>query len=118
MIPTQFRLRRFCKVFFAVHDPTTLNQQGNDIGTQYRSEIFYHSEEQRKIAEGVKQEIDDKGIWENPVVTAISKLEKFYSAEDYHQEYFAKNPNQPYCQMVVAPKVAKFRKVFLERLKK
>ncbi len=109
--------KEILQVFFAVHDPTTLNQQGNDIGTQYRSAIYYHSDEQREIAEAVRKEIDAQKIWDAPIVTEIAKFEKFYSAEDYHQEYFANNPNQPYCASVVAPKVAKFRKAFLDRLK-
>lgn len=106
------------RVFFAVHDPTTLNKQGGDIGTQYRSAIFFHSEEQKQIAERVMKEIDDANIWENPIVTEISPFKKFYAAEDYHQEYFMKNPNQPYCAAVIAPKVAKFRQTFLDKLKR
>lgn len=106
------------RVFFAVHDPTTLNKQGGDIGTQYRSAIFFHSEEQKQIAERVMKEIDDANIWENPIVTEISPFKKFYAAEDYHQEYFMKNPNQPYCAAVIAPKVVKFRQTFLDKLKR
>jgi len=105
-------------VFFAIHDPTTLNRQGNDAGTQYRSAIFYHNEEQRKIAEKTIEELSGQHIWGKPIVTEMTKLDKFYIAEDYHQEYFSKNPSQPYCQAVVAPKVAKFRKHHLEMLKK
>ena len=116
--PGEISFKEILQIFFAVHDPTTLNQQGNDIGTQYRSAIFFHNEEQRRIAEDVMQEIDDQGLWPNPIVTEITEFDKFYVAEDYHQEYFANNPNQPYCAAVVAPKVAKFRKVFLDRLKK
>ncbi len=110
--------KEILQIFFAVHDPTTPNQQGNDVGTQYRSAIFYHSEEQRRIADDVLEEIDAEGIWGNPIVTEITEFDKFYEAEDYHQEYFANNPNQPYCVGVVAPKVAKFRNKFLDRLKK
>ena len=105
-------------VFFAVHDPTTLNRQGNDIGSSYRSAIFYHSDEQRKIAEEVINKLDDSNIWEEPIVTEVTEFTNFYPAEDYHQEYFANNPTQPYCAAVVAPKVLKFRKMFVDRLKK
>ena len=106
------------RVFFAIHDPTTLNRQGNDVGTSYRSAIFYHDEEQKETAESIIKEITDARIWPNPIVTEVTKFDAFYLAEDYHQEYFANNANQPYCRMVVAPKVAKFRKQFVERLKK
>jgi len=106
------------RVFFAVHDPTTLNRQGNDIGTSYRSAIFYHSDEQKRTAEEIIKEVTEAGIYDNPIVTEVTKFDKFYPAEDYHQEYFANNPNQPYCAAVVAPKVAKFRKQFVSRLKK
>lgn len=105
------------KVFFAIHDPTTLNQQGADVGTQYRSAIFYHDDAQKKIAEQVIAEITAAGIWPEPIVTEVVPFETFYSAGDYHQAYFANNPNQPYCRAVVAPKVAKFRKTYLEMLK-
>jgi peptide-methionine (S)-S-oxide reductase len=105
-------------VFFAIHDPTTLNRQGADTGTQYRSAIFYHDDEQKQIAETLIKDLVSQNIWDNPIVTEVSKLDKFYMAEDYHQEYFARNQYQPYCQAVVAPKVAKFRKHFLELLKK
>ncbi len=104
-------------VFFTIHDPTTLNRQGNDIGTQYRSAIFYHSPEQQATAEQVIGAVTDAGIWSNPIVTEIVPLEPFYAAEDYHQEYFANNPYQPYCQVVVAPKVSKFRSKFIAQLK-
>lgn len=106
------------RVFFSVHDPTTLNRQGNDIGTQYRSVIFYHSEEQKREAEKIISEITEARIYDNPIVTEVTAFKNFYPAEDYHQEYFAKNPYQPYCMAVVAPKVAKFRKQFAERLKR
>jgi peptide-methionine (S)-S-oxide reductase len=106
------------RVFFAVHDPTTLNRQGNDIGTSYRSAIFYHSPEQRAAAEEVIKEVTEAQIYDNPIVTEVKAFDKFYPAEDYHQEYFANNPTQPYCAAVVAPKVAKFRKQFISRLKK
>jgi len=106
------------RIFFAVHDPTTLNRQGNDIGTSYRSAIFFHDDEQKRVAEEIIREIDAAGIYDSPIVTQIAPFTKFWPAEDYHQEYFANNPNQPYCAAVVAPKVAKFRKVFFDRLKK
>lgn len=105
-------------VFFAIHDPTTLNRQGADVGTQYRSAIFYHNDDQKMVAEELIKDLNSQKIWDKPIVTEVSKLEKFYMAEDYHQEYFARNPYQPYCQAVVAPKVSKFRKHFLEMLKK
>ncbi|MEO1441583.1 MAG: peptide-methionine (S)-S-oxide reductase MsrA, partial [Chloroflexota bacterium] len=104
-------------VFFTIHDPTTLNRQGNDIGTQYRSEVFYHSEAQREAAEAKIQQLEAEGIWNNPIVTRITPEETFYIAEDYHQEYFANNPNAGYCRVVVAPKVAKFRQKFTSHLK-
>jgi peptide-methionine (S)-S-oxide reductase len=106
------------RVFFSVHDPTTLNRQGNDIGTQYRSVIFYHSEEQKEAAEKIIKEITEAKVYKNPIVTEVTEFKNFYPAEDYHQEYFARNPYQPYCMVVVAPKVAKFRKTFAHRLKK
>ncbi len=104
-------------VFFATHDPTTLNCQGADVGTQYRSVIFYHSPEQKAAAEERIAELNTAGIWDAPIVTQVVPLEKFYRAEDYHQEYFRTNPEQSYCQFVVAPKVAKFRKQFAAKLK-
>ena len=116
--PGQISYRDLLQVFFAIHDPTSLNRQGADVGTQYRSAIFYHDEDQKKIAEEVIKDLDARNIWDKPIVTTLEKIEKFYLAEDYHQEYFARNPFQPYCQAVVAPKVAKFRKQFLELLKK
>jgi peptide-methionine (S)-S-oxide reductase len=106
------------RVFFTVHDPTQLNRQGNDIGTSYRSAIFYHSEEQRRTAEQVITEITAEKLYDRPIVTEVKPFDKFWPAEDYHQEYFANNPTQPYCAAVVAPKVAKFRQKFASRLKK
>ncbi len=106
------------RVFFTVHDPTTLNRQGNDVGTQYRSAIFYHNPEQKRIAEEIRDEIAAAGIYDDPIVTEITPFNRFWPAEDYHQEYFANNPNQPYCAAVVAPKVAKFRRKYAARLKK
>jgi peptide-methionine (S)-S-oxide reductase len=105
-------------VFFTIHDPTTLNRQGNDVGTQYRSAIFYHDDEQKAAAEQAIREITDARIWSRPIVTEIVPLTEFYAAEAYHQDYFKNNPYQPYCQVVVAPKVAKFRKQYFSRLKK
>ncbi len=110
--PGQISFEDILEVFFNTHDPTTLNRQGNDIGTQYRSVIFYHSEEQRKIAERVKTELDDSGTWKNPIVTEIVPFEKFYKAEDYHQNYYRDNPTQQYCKFVIAPKLNKFEKAF------
>ncbi len=104
-------------VFWRTHDPTTLNRQGADIGTQYRSVIFYHNEEQKAIAEKSKRETDASGLWSNPIVTEISPLPKFYEAEGYHQNYYRTNPNQPYCRVVIDPKVSKFRKEFQDKLK-
>ncbi len=110
--------KEILQVFFTIHDPTTLNRQGNDVGPQYRSAIFYHSEEQKRIAQEVIGEFEAEGVWDNPIVTEVSSLEVFYEAEDYHQEYYENNPYQPYCMFVVAPKVKKFREKFVEHLKK
>ena len=116
--PNVVSYRDLLNVFFAIHDPTTLNRQGADVGTQYRSAIFYHDDEQKKIAEELIKDLNAQKIWDRPIVTQVEKLDKFFMAEDYHQEYFARNPYQPYCMAVVAPKVSKFRKHFLELLKK
>ncbi|MGZ9235158.1 MAG: peptide-methionine (S)-S-oxide reductase MsrA [Anaerolineales bacterium] len=116
--PSVVSYRDLLNVFFTIHDPTTLNRQGADVGTQYRSAVFYHDDEQKKTAEEVIKGLTAQKLWDHPIVTEVTKLDKFYMAEDYHQEYFAKNPYQPYCQVVVAPKVSKFRKHFLEMLKK
>ena len=105
------------EVFFKTHDPTTLNRQGNDKGTQYRSVIFYHSPEQKEMAEKIKKELDASGAYKSPIVTEISALGKYYKAEDYHQNYFKTNPDQGYCAYVIQPKMDKFRKVFKEKLK-
>jgi len=105
------------EVFWKTHDPTTLNRQGADVGTQYRSVIFYHNDEQKKLAEHYKDELDKSGAWKDPIVTEISPLTNFYKAEDYHQNYFANNPTQGYCSFVIAPKVEKFEKVFKNKLK-
>ncbi|MBA2251323.1 MAG: peptide-methionine (S)-S-oxide reductase MsrA [Nitrospirales bacterium] len=109
--------RDILEVFFAIHDPTTLNQQGNDVGTQYRSAIFYHSPEQKKAAEEIIAELTKEQLYNGPIVTEVVPTGPFYIAEDYHQEYFARNPFQPYCSYVVGPKLAKFRKSFAEKLK-
>ncbi|MBS1769135.1 MAG: peptide-methionine (S)-S-oxide reductase MsrA [Acidobacteria bacterium] len=116
--PAEIDFSDILRVFFTVHDPTTLNRQGGDIGTQYRSSVFYHSEAQKQAAEDVIREIDAAAIYPNPIVTEVVPFEKFWPAEDYHQEYFVNNPNQPYCSAVIAPKVAKFRKMYAERLKR
>lgn len=106
------------RAFFSAHDPTTLNRQGADVGTQYRSVIFYHNDGQRETAEQIAKEVNDSGIWGKPAVTKIDQFKAFYPAEDYHKNYFKLNPRQPYCQVVIAPKVAKFRKHYFEMLKK
>ena len=116
--PQEISFADILRVFFAVHDPTTLNRQGNDVGSSYRSAIFYHSDEQKKTAEEIIKEVTAEAVYDNPIVTKVSEFDKFYPAEDYHQEYFANNPNQPYCTAVVAPKVAKFRQKFVSKLKK
>lgn len=115
--PAQISFKEILEVFFSIHDPTTLNRQGADIGPQYRSAIFYHTPEQERTARQVIGELEAAGVWGNPIVTEVTPFSAFYTAEDYHQEYFARNPRQPYCQVVIAPKVAKFRKQHLERLK-
>jgi peptide-methionine (S)-S-oxide reductase len=115
--PSVISFKDILRVFFSVHDPTTLNRQGNDIGSQYRSAIFYRSDEQRRDADEVIKEVTDEGVYDKPIVTEVTPLDKFWPAEDYHQEYFANNPNQPYCQAVVSPKVKKFRQKFADRLK-
>ncbi len=114
--PALVSYRELLEVFFTIHDPTTLNRQGADVGTQYRSAVFYHTPEQRETAEQVIAEMEAARIWDSPIVTEVSPLAEFYPAEDYHQDYFEKNPSQPYCRAVVAPKVSKFRKLFLDRL--
>ena len=116
--PNEISFKEVLQVFFAVHDPTTLNRQGNDVGSSYRSAIFYHDENQKQIAEQTIKEVEAEGVYDNPIVTEVTPFDKFYIAENYHQEYFTNNPNQPYCAAVVAPKVAKFRQKFVDRLKK
>ena len=115
--PKVVSFRELLDVFFVIHDPTTLNRQGNDVGTQYRSAVFYHSPEQKIIAEQAIAAVSKEGVWGAPIVTELTPAVRFWIAEDYHQEYFARNPGQGYCQFVVAPKVQKFRKHFLSKLK-
>ncbi|MEW5870550.1 MAG: peptide-methionine (S)-S-oxide reductase MsrA [Chloroflexota bacterium] len=115
--PQVITFREILEVFFSLHDPTTLNRQGADVGTQYRSAIFYHNEQQKAVAEQVIQDLEAQGIWPKPFVTEVTAFQAFYPAEDYHQEYFKNNPYQGYCQVVVAPKVAKFRQKYAARLK-
>jgi peptide-methionine (S)-S-oxide reductase len=115
--PSVVTFRELLEVFFTIHDPTTLNRQGGDIGTQYRSAVFYHTPEQREIAEAVIDEMTAARVWDAPIVTEVTPLAEFYPAESYHQNYFENNPAQPYCRAVVAPKVSKFRKLFLEKLR-
>jgi peptide-methionine (S)-S-oxide reductase len=116
--PAQVSFEKLLEVFFATHDPTTKNRQGADVGTQYRSGVFYHDDEQKRIAEEVIKRLDDSGAFPAKIVTEVTKATTFYPAEDYHQDYFANNPRQPYCQAVVAPKVDKVRKVFKDLLAK
>lgn len=114
--PEKISFKELLEVFWQTHDPTTPNQQGADVGTQYRSVVFYHDEEQRKTAEFFKKELDDSGAFAKPIVTEISPLEDFYKAEDYHQNYFLNNPEQAYCSMVIRPKIEKFKKVFASKI--
>jgi peptide-methionine (S)-S-oxide reductase len=116
--PSAVSYRELLEVFFTIHDPTTLNRQGNDVGSQYRSAIFYHTPEQRSTAEDVIAQLAAQNVWDDPIVTEVAPLEHCYSAEEYHQEYYQRNPGQPYCSVVIAPKVAKFRSQYLEKLKR
>jgi peptide-methionine (S)-S-oxide reductase len=116
--PATIAYRDILDVFFAIHDPTTLNAQGNDVGTQYRSVIFFHTPEQKVAAEDAIRRLTEARTYGRPIVTEVTPAQQFYEAEPYHQEYFDRNPRQPYCQFVVSPKVAKFRKQFVDRLKK
>ncbi len=115
--PSTISYPEILRVFFTVHDPTTMNRQGADTGTQYRSIIFYHNAEQKRAAEQVIQEITDASVWDDPIVTQVEPSVAFYKAEDYHQDYFKNNPGQGYCRVVIAPKVRKFREHYRERLK-
>ncbi|HEY8460262.1 MAG TPA: peptide-methionine (S)-S-oxide reductase MsrA [Blastocatellia bacterium] len=116
--PQVISFKDLLDVFFTIHDPTTLNRQGADVGTQYRSAIFYHSQEQKEIADKVIADITAAKIWDNPIVTEVTKLSAFYPAEEYHQRYYERNPDKGYCKLVIEPKVIKFRKQFMSKLKK
>jgi peptide-methionine (S)-S-oxide reductase len=115
--PSVISFREILEIFFATHDPTTLNRQGPDVGTQYRSAIFYHNEEQKATAEQVIAELNKEEIWDAPIVTQVELLKTFYRAETYHKDYYMKHPNQPYCQQVIAPKLVKLQQSFLGKLK-
>jgi len=115
--PSLITFEDILRIFFTIHDPTTLNRQGADVGTQYRSAIFYHTEEQKAAAEQLIAYLNAEKVWSAPIVTEVAPYDRFYPAEDYHQEYFARNPHQGYCQFVIAPKVAKFRQKYLSRLR-
>jgi peptide-methionine (S)-S-oxide reductase len=116
--PQVISFKELLDVFFTIHDPTTLNRQGADVGTQYRSAIFYHSPEQKEVADKAIADITTAKIWKDPIVTEVTKLAAFYAAEEYHQRYYERNPNQGYCRMVIEPKVIKFRRQFMSKLKK
>jgi peptide-methionine (S)-S-oxide reductase len=116
--PSVITFRDLLNIFFVIHDPTTLNRQGGDVGTQYRSGIYYHTPEQKEVAEQTIRDLEAQKVWGQAIVTEVEPIKDFYIAEDYHQEYFVNNQNQPYCMAVVAPKVSKFRKHFLELWKK
>ena len=115
--PEQVTFAELLEVFWTTHDPTTLNRQGADSGTQYRSAIFYTDEHQKQEAIAYKEKLDKEKIWSDPIITEITKFEKFYPAEDYHQEYYKSNPNQGYCRIVITPKIEKFKKIFADKLK-
>jgi peptide-methionine (S)-S-oxide reductase len=116
--PEEISYRDILDVFFTIHDPTTLNRQGADLGTQYRSAIFYRDDDQKETAESVIRELERSGTWKNPVVTEVVPFESFYPAEEYHQDYYSQNREEPYCRLVIEPKVAKLRKHFVEKLRK
>lgn len=116
--PSVIKFEELLEVFWKTHDPTTLNRQGADVGTQYRSVIFYHNDEQKQLAESYKSKLDASGAWENPIVTEISAFKAFYKAEDYHQNYYNNNKRAPYCTFVIGPKLEKFEKVFGKRFAK
>jgi peptide-methionine (S)-S-oxide reductase len=115
--PQVISFKDLLDVFFTIHDPTTLNRQGADVGTQYRSAIFYHTPEQKAVAEQTIADLNTQHLWNAPIVTQVAPIDDYYPAEDYHQEYFENNPYQPYCQAIIAPKVAKFRKHYFEKLR-
>jgi len=116
--PSKISFDELLEVFWQTHDPTTRNRQGADVGTQYRSAVFYHNDDQRRLAEKYRQALDESGAWDDPIVTEISPLKEYYKAEDYHQNYYNQNPFQGYCRMVIQPKLAKFRKAFADKMKK
>ena len=116
--PAKISYREILEIFFSVHDPTTLNRQGTDVGTQYRSAIFYHSDKQKTISQEVMKELNKARLWERPMVTQVAPISKFYPAEDYHRDYFKKHPEQAYCQAVISPKVNKLRRQWAKRLKR
>ena len=115
--PSKITYTELLEVFWQIHDPTTLNRQGEDVGTQYRSVIFYHNAQQKKLAEKYKKKLDESGAWHNPIVTAINPYKNFYRAEEYHQEYYKLNADNPYSTFVILPKMEKFKKVFKDKLK-
>ena len=114
--PKSISYREILEIFFSIHDPTTPDRQGADVGTQYRSAIFTHSDEQAEVARSLVAELEAQGLWSDPIVTEISPLDRFYPAERYHDEYYRRNPNQGYCRIVIGPKLAEFRKSFAHRL--
>jgi peptide-methionine (S)-S-oxide reductase len=116
--PEVISFRDLLAVFFTIHDPTTLNRQGHDVGTQYRSAVYYHTPEQKEAAEEIIAELEREKVWDDAIVTEVTPLDVFYPAEDYHRDYYLRNPNQSYCQAIIAPKVAKLRKQHLDKLKK
>ncbi len=116
--PAKISYREILEIFFSVHDPTTLNRQGADVGTQYRSAIFYHSDKQKTISQEVMKELNNGRLWERPIVTQVAPTSKFYPSEDYHRDYFEKHPEQAYCQAVISPKVNKLRRQWAKRLKR
>lgn len=115
--PKVINYREILEIFFTIHDPTSLNRQGADVGTQYRSAIFYHNEEQKATAEKLIDELNKEGIWNNPIVTTVEPLKEFYMAETYHKDYYKKHPKEPYCQVVIAPKIAKLQHRFVDKIK-
>jgi peptide-methionine (S)-S-oxide reductase len=115
--PQVISFKQILQIFFSIHDPTTMNRQGSDVGTQYRSSIFYHDEEQRAIAEQVIRELDDGNVWDAPIVTEVTPAREFYPAEEYHKQYYKRNPEQDYCRVVITPKLARFRKWYSKKTK-
>ena len=115
--PDVISIKEILEIFFSTHDPTTLNRQGPDVGTQYRSVIFYHNDQQKAVAEQVIKEVVDERIWDAPIVTQVEPFKAFYEAEDYHRDYFKRHPEQTYCSVVIAPKITKLRELYLSRLK-